>query len=125
MAILRKLVLSLLALPLVLNGLWVICRDVPPQPQAPEAVQSQSTAAEQKADADEKAECERLCARQTSVCLTSPGDKTSITIVVFGVAIPSNDPQMSLPAMSREPLPHSRDFHSDPSISHPSPPPEA
>jgi len=119
MRILRTLALCFLALPLTLNGLWVICRDVPPAPKTQESVQSQSD------DDALKAECERLCARQSSLCLISPGDKTSITIIAFGVAVFPSDMQLSSPVVSCEPIAEPGSLHSDPSIAHPSPPPEA
>ncbi len=119
MRILRRLALCLLALPLMLNGLWAICRDVPQPPKAQESVQAQS------ADDELKAECEKLCARESSLCLVSPGDKTSLTIIAFGVAIFPTDLQVGLPAISREPVAGTHSHHSDPSLAYPSPPPEA
>jgi hypothetical protein len=119
---LRKLAFCLLVLPLTLNGLWVLCRDVPPEPQA----QSSDPAQPQSPSVDEqKAECERLCARESSLCLVSPGDKTSLTIVVFGVAVFPAEIQVSSPALAREELAELRNLHSDPGIVQPSPPPRA
>lgn len=119
MGILRKLTLCLLALPLTLNGLWILCQDMPPQAQTQESAQSQSAVDEAQA------ECARLCARQSSLCLISPGDKTSISIVVFGVAVFPSDVRVSSPVASREFVAELRNLHSDPSIEYPSPPPES
>jgi len=115
---LRKLGLLLLLLPLTLNGLWILCRDVPPEPQAADSAQSSSSVDQQKE------ECERLCARQSSFCLTSAGDKTSVTIVVFGVAIFPAAARVGSPAGVRQAVAEFRGVHSDPSIANPSPPPE-
>jgi hypothetical protein len=122
MGILRKLALCLLVLPLTLNGLWVICRDVPPQPQTPESAQSQ--ASNNNVD-EQKAECEKLCARPSSLCLTSAGDKTSVTIVVYGVAIFPAEVRVGLPSVARQTVAELGDLHSDPNLAHPSPPPKA
>jgi len=118
----RRLVLSLLALPLMLNGLWVLCHNLPPEPKTLESTQSEQSPS---SDDELKAECEKLCARQSSLCLFAPGDKTSITIVAFGLAIFPSDMQISSPVVSREYAAESPSLHSDPSIAHPSPPPEA
>jgi hypothetical protein len=118
MGLLRKLTLSLLMLPLTLNGLWVLCRDVPSQPQTTDSAQSPASSAD-----EQKEECERLCARQSSLCLTSAGDKTSVTIIVFGVAIFPTEVQIGSPSVTRQTSAASHDFHSDPNIPHPSPPP--
>jgi len=120
MSMLRKLALCLLVLPLTLNGLWVICRDVPPQPQTQDSARSDASSIDQQ-----KAECERLCARQSSLCLTSAGDKTSVTIVVYGVAIFPAEVRAGLPSVVRQTVAEIRDLHSDPNIAHPSPPPRA
>lgn len=118
MHLLRKLTLCLLVLPLTLNGLWMICRDVQPEAQAPDSAQS-STIDQQKA------ECERLCARQSSLCLTSGADKTSVTIIVFGLAVFLPQTQIVSPSTTRRTSTELREAHSAPNIAQPSPPPEA
>jgi hypothetical protein len=118
MGMLRKLALCLLVLPLTLNGLWMICRDAPPQPQTPDSAQSEASSMD-----EQKAECERLCARQSSLCLTSAGDKTSVTIVVYGVAVFPGAVRVGSPSITRYTVAGLRNLHSDPSIAHPSPPP--
>lgn len=118
----RRLALCVLTLPLMLNGLWVICHDVPPPPKTQE---TQETAQSQSPEDELKAECEKLCARQSSLCLISPGDKTSLSIVILGVAIFPSDLQVSSTAVSREPVAQVRNLYSDPTIAQPSPPPEA
>lgn len=120
MGMLRKLALCLLVLPLTLNGLWMICRDVAAEPQTSNSAQSQASSVD-----EQKAECERLCARQSSLCLTSPGDKTSVTIVVYGVAIFPAEVRVGLPSLARQKVAALRDLHTDPSIAHPSPPPRS
>jgi hypothetical protein len=117
---LRKIAFCLLVLPLTLNGLWVICRDVPPATQTSESAKSDSSNADQQ-----KTECERLCARQSSLCLTSAGDKTSVTIVVYGVAIFPSEVRVGPPSVARQTVADLRDLHSDASIARPSPPPRA
>jgi hypothetical protein len=119
MRALPRLSLFFLVLSLALNGLWVICRDLPAEPEQQASVQSQASADEQQA------ECEKLCARHASLCLSSPGDKTSITIVAFGVAIFPPEIHVALPSASRQSATVVRDTHSDPSIAHLSPPPRA
>jgi hypothetical protein len=118
MRLFRKLTLCLLMLPLTLNGFWIICRDVPPEPQAPDS--AQSSVVDQQ-----KAECEKLCARQSSLCLTSGADKTSVTIIVYGMAIFPAEIQIGAPSLSRQTSTELRDLHSDPNIPQPSPPPKA
>jgi hypothetical protein len=118
MHILRSVALCLLALPLMLNGLWVICHDAAPAPKTQESAQAQSP------DDELKAECEKLCARQSSLCLVSPGDTTSLSIVVLGVAIFPSHLQVTSPRVSREHVREIFSSHSDPSIAEPSPPPE-
>jgi hypothetical protein len=118
MLTLRKLALCLLVLPLTLNGLWMICRDAPPQSQTQDSAESQASDVDQQ-----KAECERLCARQSSLCLTSAGDKTSATIVVYGVAIFPAEVRVGLPSLARQTVAELGDLHSDPNLAHPSPPP--
>jgi len=119
MRIFRSVALCLLALPLMLNGLWVICHDVPPAPKTQESAQAKSP------DDELKAECEKLCARQSSLCLVSPGDKTSLSIVVLGIAIFPSHLQVAAPRVSRDQVREISSFRSDPIIVHPSPPPEA
>ena len=120
MHLFRRLALCLLTLPLMLNGLWVICHDVAPPAKTQESEQAKSP------EDELKAECEKLCARESSLCLISPGDKTSLSVVVLGVAIfPSEGPIITSPAVSREYAEERPTFHSDPSIAQPSPPPEA
>ena len=119
MRLLRSVALCLLALPLMLNGLWVICRDVPQAPKTQESAQAQSP------DDELKAECEKLCARQSSLCLISPGDRTSLSIVVLGVAVFPSHVQITSPRVSREQVTELSSLHSDPNITNPSPPPEA
>jgi hypothetical protein len=116
MRLLCKLTLCMLVLPLTLNGFWIVCRDVPPAPQAPDSAQSSNVD-------QQKAECERLCARQSSLCLTSGADKTSVTIIVYGVAIFPTEIQIGVPSVSRQTSSELRDLHSDPNIPQLSPPP--
>ncbi len=91
----QKLVLYISLLPLTLNGLWLVCRNAPPDAQQTSDAQasgSSNRSSISRKDAPDKdiaqeSDCDRMCARQTSTCLPPAGDKTSVTIVFFGVAI--------------------------------------
>src|SRR5437660_1559357 len=82
---LRKLILSALMLPLLLNGLWIVCNDSSGEDQGLPDASSGLT--------QEQIDCIRICAMKHrlgdgTICLVLPGDaKASISIVDFGVAI--------------------------------------
>src|SRR5437016_7083165 len=82
---LRKLLLSALLLPLLINGLWIVCNDS--SGPSSEALPDASSGLTQ-----EQIDCIRICAMKhglgdSTICLVLPGDAKSITIVDFGVAI--------------------------------------
>src|ERR1700756_3356628 len=101
---LRKLILSALLLPLLLNGLWIVCNDS--SGPSSEALPDASSGLTQ-----EQIDCIRICAMKHrlgdgAICLVLPGDAKSITIVDFGVAI--------LPAaISLEPVAVAENFSID------------
>jgi len=78
---LRKFTVWALLVPLFLNGLWVVCAGggVVPSQVAESSEQPGS-------------HCETECALKTgvqpgSICLISPGGKSSLTIFAFGIAV--------------------------------------
>lgn len=119
MYLLRKLALFFLALPLTVNGLWMIC------PVATASSQEQASQQAQSSDADQQmSECEKFCARKSSLCLSSTGDKVSMTVIVFGVAIFPAQVQLGMPTPSSERIVDNYKAYRSPSIRCPSPPPE-
>jgi hypothetical protein len=122
----QKLVLYISLLPLTLNGLWLVCRDAPPdaeQSGAQTGDSSRSSAPDKKID--QESECDRMCARQASTCLPPAGDKTSVSIVFYGVAIFTPLGQIGEPLSARQAIPDFVNLHRDPTISRLSPPPRA
>jgi len=122
----QKLVLYISLLPLTLNGLWLVCRNAPPDAQQTSDVQAgdsnQSSSTDK--DIDQESECEKMCARQMNTCLPPAGDKTSVTIVFFGVAIFVPLGQIGAPLTARQEMPDFVSLHCDPTISRLSPPPK-
>ena len=123
---LQKLVLYISLLPLTLNGLWLVCRNVPPDNEQDSNAQrvDSSQSAASKNGVDQESECDRMCARQTSTCLPPPGDKTSVSIVFFGVAVFLPLGQIGAPLPVRQPMTDLVTLHCDPTIAHNSPPPK-
>jgi hypothetical protein len=128
----QKLVLYISLLPLTLNGLWLVCRNPPPDAQQTSDAQAgdsnQSFASDKGApdkEMDQEAECEKICAREMSTCLPPAGDKTSVTIVFFGVAIFLPLGQIGVPLAARATMPDFVNLHCDPTISRLSPPPKS
>ena len=117
---LRKLAIWVLLLPLPLNGLWMMCRDTPTEAQDP---------AESTAYSKDPVHCRKICAlkRQASdgtICLISPGDaKSSITIIVFGVAVLAPAVQLQPFAKAARSVPELSDFYLSPPLAHSTPPP--
>jgi hypothetical protein len=120
---LRNLIGWLLLAPMVLNGLWVVCEDVPAKAEASSVLQGLT---------EEEANCIQICAIKHRtvdagvICFVLPGDsKTSITVFDFGVAIVAPEIQLT-PAISTEEfataLPAS---YSNPSLANHTPPPKA
>jgi hypothetical protein len=123
----QKLVLYISLLPLTLNGLWLVCRNAPPDNQRTSDAQAGNSNRSSVPDKeiDQASDCDRMCARQTSTCLPPAGDKTSVTIVFFGVAIFLPLGQIGAPLAARQAMPDFVNLHCDPIITHPSPPPRA
>ena len=116
---LRKLVIWLLLIPLPLNGLWLVCKD--------SAVGEQAAAGSPAVKGSP--ECIRECALKAAqasgaTCFFSAGDTTSVTIIVFGVAI--LPPVVHLQPLSpiRQPVAELTDHYLTPSLAHSSPPPK-
>lgn len=128
----QKLVLYISLLPLTLNGLWLVCRNAPPDAQETSDVQAGDSNGPSALDKDapdkgidQESECEKMCARQMNTCLPPAGAKTSVTIVFFGVAIFLPLGQIGAPLSAREIMPDFVTLHCDPTISRFSPPPKA
>jgi hypothetical protein len=128
----RRIAICLFLLPLALNGLWLICREAPPDTSAgtsPEAtLAAQATEPAQSAAEKRKAECERICgvhAGAGPVCLLSPGNKTSLSIVILGLSILPAATAVRPPAVTRRTAPEFSVLHFDPCIADPAPPPRA
>ena len=123
----QKLVLYISLLPLTLNGLWLVCRNAPPEDQQPADTRAGDSSQSSTPDKGmgEESECDRMCARQTSTCLPPAGDKTSVTIVFFGVAIFLPLGQIGAPLSVRQAMPDFVNLHLDPTISQLTPPPKA
>jgi hypothetical protein len=128
----RRIAICLFLLPLALNGLWLICREAPPDTSAgtsPEAtLAAQATEPAQSAAEKRKAECERICgvhAGAGPVCLLSPGNKTSLSIVILGLSILPAATAVRPPAATRRTEREFSLLHFDPCIADPAPPPRA
>jgi len=126
----RRLAISLFLLPLALNGLWLICRDTPvnASPQTPSEVSLETQSADQTQSAAErrKAECERICGLHPgagALCLLSPGNKTSLSIVILGLSILPAAAAVRPPAATRRTALESFILLYDTSIADPAPPP--
>jgi hypothetical protein len=122
---LRKLAVWLFLIPISLNGLWMLCNDVPSQSQKP-AESSSQTDADAKSSADCTKECSlQVAATEGSVCIISADNKTSITIVVFGVAVIPPSVQLHQLVKSGEFVAEWPALYLDPSLAGSSPPPRA
>ncbi|MBI2815811.1 MAG: hypothetical protein HYX72_02610 [Acidobacteria bacterium] len=131
---LRKLAVWILLIPLPLNGLWLACEEEPPKVQGssvdlPASEENLFSTFAVSDDAIVSAgECARFCAFKSaeengSVCLLGPEGKTSITILVFGVAV--TQPQFQLSAIQpagRGPA-EMLDLYSNPNLFLSTPPP--
>lgn len=128
----RRIAICLFLLPLALNGLWLICREAPPEMSIDTSLETsldaQATEPQQSAAEKRKAECERICgvhAGAGPVCLLSPGNKTSLSIVIFGLSILPAATAARPPAPTRRTVPEFSALHFDPCIADPAPPPRA
>ena len=118
----RNLVGWVLLVPMLLNGLWIVCNDVP---------STAAAAATAQGLPDEAADCVQMCPMKHQgnageMCLILPGAaKQSITIVDFGAAILTPEVQLQ-PLVSLETigvaLPAS---YSSPVLANHTPPPKS
>lgn len=133
---LRKLAIWLLLIPLPLNGLWLVCRDAPPKVPEPAASSADSERnlleffANAEADSESGANCVKICAiksaeKDGSFCLVSGGSKTSLTIIVFGVAILPPALQLHPVAAVRQFIAELPDLYLSPFMGRSTPPPRA
>jgi hypothetical protein len=132
----RRIALCLFLLPLALNGLWLICREAPPETSldtSPEtspktSLDAQASEPTQSAAEKRKAECERICGLHPGegpLCLLTPGNKTSLSIVILGSSILPAATTVRPPSVTRRTAPEFSVLHFDPCISDPAPPPRA
>lgn len=119
----RRLAIRLLLLPLALNGLWLLCREAPLEA----SVEAQAAQPAQATGDSLQIECERICAvhsRAGSLCLLSPGNKTSLSIIILGLSI-LQAPIRTGPALGTgQSWAEVPKLHSDPSLAQKSPPPK-
>ncbi len=118
---LRNILGWFLLMPMLLNGLWVVCDDVPSKAAAAPVSQAMS---------EQEANCVQVCARLLvelgDICLIFPGDsKKSITVVDFGAADLTPEIQLQPPAGVKEFAAEMPVFYSVPSLSNHTPPPKA
>jgi hypothetical protein len=147
---LRKIAVWLLLIPLPLNGLWMVCREAPPEAQKlsrsyagpdenlfdkfanlPGDESAASADANSPGDDGDSStpECARFCAVKSGaagpVCLFASGAKASMTIVVFGVAVPpAHVETIAAVETSRSNAEHAN-FYRSPNLDHFTPPPKA
>ena len=111
-----------LILPMLLNGLWIVCND---------AQSGSETTLEFQGLSNQAAECARLCLREHplgtgEICLILPGDASkSIAIVDFRVAILAHEIQLQPPAVTEAFITELRSLYSNPSLISHAPPPKA
>src|SRR5262249_29924295 len=117
---LRKFLIWVLLAPLPLNGLWMACQDAP----SPSSNHAEPATSAEQDDAD----CSKICARPEhdgSICLISAGDKSSINIIIFGLAVPAAAVRFAPPDSTAIAANWQADSYLNPSIASPSPPPRA
>ena len=131
---LRRLATLILVVPLLLNGLWMVCTDSPPSVGA--------VASAASAEAPEH--CNKICpiqkpetdiaslevvpstgnAQPGAICfLGSNGDGTSIAALAFPVATPASVISVNASLRIRETTPGQPIFYFNPSLAIPTPPP--
>lgn len=133
---LRKLAVCLLLIPLPLNGLWLMCREGAPEP--PKQVEASANddtnlfeaVAATDANSEAGANCKRECAFRSnsndgSFCLVSGGSKTSLAIMIYGVAVLPPAVRLRPLAAARGTVAELPDFYLSPSTDHFTPPPRA
>lgn len=119
----RKLATLVLAVPLLLNGLWMVCAGGEPKAPNP-AVYS--------AESGEKPHCTTtMCATEKArndgpICLlTSDENKVLMTILVFGVAVVPGEVGVPQPLAAGQATAVWSSFYISPNIPFSPPPPEA
>ena len=147
---LRKLAVWLLLIPLPLNGLWMVCREAPPEGQklsrsyagpdenlfsklAELSDDGNASSADENSPSDEgdsaTPECSRICAIRSGAagpaCLFASGAKASMTILVFGVAVPPAQVETIAAVETSGSIAERADFYRSPNLDHCSPPPKA
>jgi len=106
---------------MLLNGLWVVCDDVPAKAAAAPLTRELS---------EQEANCVTICTRLLNelgdFCIILPGDaRKSITVVDFGAAILTPQTGLQLPAGVKEFLAELPVFYLTPVLSQHTPPPKA
>jgi hypothetical protein len=116
----RNFVGWFLLIPLLMNGLWFVCEDVPVQ------------AAAQSQESKEVADCLKICllkhqaVNAGAICLILPGNsKTSITVLDFGVAILTPEVTLQPDIAAEEFLTVLTPSYSNPNIADHTPPPRS
>jgi hypothetical protein len=148
---LRKIAVWLLLIPLPLNGLWMVCREAPPEAQklsrsyaGPDenlfdkfanlpVDDTNAASAAENSPGDERdsstPECSRICAIRSGAggptCLFASGAKASMTIIVFGVAVPPAQVEAIAAAPTNRSIAERADFYRSPNLGHFTPPPKA
>ena len=115
----RKLATLVLAVPLALNGLWMVCEggDLAPNPAA------------RSAASGEKPKCtSTMCAMEKGggpICiLTSDDNKVSMTIFLFGVAVVPQEARLPQPAADGQYIPEFSALYLNPNLTVAAPPPK-
>ena len=148
---LRKLAVWLLLVPLPLNGLWMVCREAPPEARnlsrsyagpdenlfdkfanLPGDDGIALSAPENSPGEDDNSstpECPRFCAVRSGAagpaCLFASGARASMTILVFGVAVPPAHVETIADVETSGSIAGHADFYRSPNLAHFTPPPEA
>ena len=152
---LRKLAVWLLLIPLPLNGLWMVCREAPSEAQklsrsyagpdenlfskfanlpgddAPNNGNAASADENSPSDDGDSStpECKKICAIRSGaagpVCLFASGAKASMTIIVFGVAVPPPQVETIAAVETSRSIAERADFYRSPNLAHFTPPPKA
>ena len=148
---LRKLAVWLLLIPLPLNGLWMVCREAPPEAQklsrsyaGPDenlfstfanlpGDDGNASSADENMPSDDgdsaTPECSRICAIKSGaagpVCLFASGAKASMTVIVFGVAVPPAQVETIAAVETSRSFAEHADFYRSPNLAHFTPPPKA
>jgi hypothetical protein len=121
---LRNLLGWLLLVPVLFNGLWVVCNDVSTRVEAAPAPHELS---------EEAANCMRICAMKHltvdagPMCFLLPGNsRTTVTVFDFGPALLTTEVQLQQPVTDADEFVAALPvFYSSPSLANHTPPPKA